>query len=192
MPLKKTAKKRKPRADAVENRERILEIAREAFARHGANASLDEIAREAEVGPGTLYRHFPTRDSLIEAVYRKDVEHVAAAARRFALEKPPIEALRAWLLLLIDYVAAKHIIAPALNSIVGGPMRLYEATRAQMQEAVEFLVTRGIESGELRGDVQGPDLLFAVIGISNVGMGADWKARAQRLVEMLIAGARRT
>src|SRR5271154_1536303 len=112
---------RKPRADAQRNRERILEIAKEAFTRSGANTSLDEVAKQAGVGAGTLYRHFPTRDALLEAVYRTEVEKLAAAERRFAESMPPIEALRAWMLLFVDYIAAKQIIAPALNTLVGGP-----------------------------------------------------------------------
>src|ERR1700741_1678315 len=121
MPInKRKTAPRKPRTDAQLNRERILEVAKEAFTRSGANASLDDIAREAGVGAGTLYRHFPTRDALIEAVYRTEVEKLAAAEKKFSESLPPIEALRAWMLLFVDYIAAKHIIAPALNTIVGG------------------------------------------------------------------------
>src|SRR5246500_1578951 len=105
--------KRKPRADAQRNRERILEVAKEAFTRSGANTSLDDIAKEAGVGPGTLYRHFPTREELLEAVYRSEVEKLAAAERKFAETMPPLEALRAWMLLFVDYIATKKIIAPA-------------------------------------------------------------------------------
>src|SRR5580693_3029640 len=100
---------RKPRKDALRNRERILEVAKGAFTRHGAAASLDDIAKQADVGAGTLYRHFPTRDALIEAVYRSEVEKMAAAGRRFAAAMPPLEALRTWMLLFVDYIAAKHI-----------------------------------------------------------------------------------
>src|ERR1700739_1124361 len=106
---------RKPRTDAQRNRERILEVAKQAFTRYGADASLDDIAKQAGGGAGTLYRHFPTRDALIEAVYRSEVEKLAAAAHGFAAAMSPVEALRAWLLLFVDYIAAKHIIAPALN-----------------------------------------------------------------------------
>jgi AcrR family transcriptional regulator len=116
---------RKPRTDAQRNRERILEVAKETFTRSGANASLDEIAKESGVGPGTLYRHFPTRDALLEAVYRSEVEKLAAAERKFAEIMPAVEALRAWMLLFVDYIAAKHIIAPALNAYVGGASKLY-------------------------------------------------------------------
>jgi len=181
---------RKPRTDALRNRERILEVAKGAFTRHGAAASLDDIAKQAGVGAGTLYRHFPTRDTLIEAVYRSEVEKLAAAARAFAAAMPPIEALRAWLLLFVDYIAAKHIIAPALNSVAGGPSRLYEGSRSLVQGAIEELVKRAKKSGHVRRDIDASDLLRAVIGVSYVGSGGEWQQSARRLVDILIAGSR--
>src|SRR5215472_1932840 len=93
---------RKPRADAQRNRERILEVAKEAFARHGANASLDDIAKQVGVGPGTLYRHFPTRQELLQAVYQAELEKLAAAGQKLAQTMAPTDALRAWLLLFVD------------------------------------------------------------------------------------------
>src|SRR6202521_6453644 len=138
---------RKPRTDALRNRERILEVAKEAFTHSGANTSLDDIAKHAGVGPGTLYRHFPTRDQLLEAVYRTEVEKLAAAERKFAETMPPVEALRAWMLLFVDYIATKQIIAPALNTFVGGPSKLYETTGAQIKGAINALVEGAIESG---------------------------------------------
>ena len=96
---------RKPRADAQRNRARILEVANQEFTRSGANTSLEEIAKQAGVGPGTLYRHFPTREELLQAVYQSEVEKLAAAARKFAQTMPPTEALRAWLLLFVDAIA---------------------------------------------------------------------------------------
>src|SRR5882757_8387858 len=116
---------RKPRADAQRNRERILEVAKQIFTRRGAGASMDEIAKRAQIGPGTLYRHFPTRDDLLAAVYISEVEKLAEAQRKFSAELPPQEALRAWLLVFIDYIAAKKIIAPALNAMAGGPSRVF-------------------------------------------------------------------
>lgn len=181
---------RKPRADAERNRERILEVAKEAFTRYGANASLDDIAKEADVGPGTLYRHFPTRDALIEAVYRTEVEKLATAERKFAETMAPIEALRAWMLLFVDYIAAKHIIAPALNTFVGGASKLYEGSRAQIQGAIEALVKRAIKSGDIRKDLEPFDLLRALIGVSNVSSTPDWQPSAKRLVDILITGSR--
>lgn len=176
--------------DAQRNRERILEAAKDAFTRVGANASLDDIARQAGVGPGTLYRHFPARDALIEAVYRADVENLAAAASHFAQAMPPIEALRSWMLLLVDHIAAKQIIAPALNSLVGGPSKLYEGSRGQIQAAMDALVKRAIKSGEIRKDVQPFDLLGALIGVAHVASRPDWQKSAKRLVDILIAGSR--
>ncbi|HEX7728485.1 MAG TPA: TetR/AcrR family transcriptional regulator [Terracidiphilus sp.] len=181
---------RKPRTDALRNRERILEVAKEAFTRFGAEASLDEIAKQASVGAGTLYRHFPTRDALIEAVYHSEVEKLAAAQRKFAGAMAPVEALRAWMLLFVDYIAQKHIIAPALNTLVGGPSRLYEGSREQVQGAINALVNRAVESGDLRDDLEPFDLLRALIGVSNVASGPDWQSSARRLVDILIAGSR--
>ena len=181
---------RKPRTDAQRNRERILDVAKEAFTRHGTEASLDEIAKDAGVGPGTLYRHFPNRDALLEAVYRTEVEKLAAAERKFAETMSPVEALRAWMLLFLDYIAAKHIIAPALNSLVGGPSKLYEGSRTQIQGAIESLVKRAIKSGNIRKDLEPFDLLRALIGVSNVASAPDWQQSARRLVDILISGSR--
>jgi AcrR family transcriptional regulator len=181
---------RKPRADAQRNRERILELARQEFARSGVNASLEEIAKQAGVGPGTLYRHFPTRDALIEAVYRTEVEKLAAAERRFAEAMPPIEALRAWMLLFIDYIAAKQIIVPALNALAGGPSKLYEGSRGQIQGAIHALVRRAIKSGDMRKDLDPMDLLRALIGVASVAISPDWQQSAKRVVDILITGSR--
>lgn len=181
---------RKPRTDAQRNRERILEVAKRAFTRSGANASLDDIAKETRVGAGTLYRHFPTRDALIEAVYRTEVEKLAAAEKKFSESLPPIEALRAWMLLFVDYIATKQIIGPALNSFVGGPSKLYEGSRSQIQEAINALVKRAIKSGEIRKDLDPLDLLRALVGVSNVASTPDWQQSARRLVDILISGSR--
>jgi AcrR family transcriptional regulator len=180
---------RKPRMDAQRNRERILESAKVAFTRFGADASLDDIAKEAGVGAGTLYRHFPARDALIEAVYRSEVEKLAAAERRFTETMPPINALRTWMLLFVDHIAAKQIIAPALNSVVGGPSKLFEGSRGQISGAIDGLVKRAIESGDIRGDLDPFDLLRALIGVSHVASGPGWQQSARRLVDILILGS---
>ena len=181
---------RKPRTDAQRNRERILEVAKDAFARSGAGTSLDDIAKQAGVGAGTLYRHFPTRDALLEAVYRTEVEKLASAQRKLAQDLSPMEALRAWMLLFVDYIATKQIIAPALNTLVGGPSKVYEASSAQITGAVRALVERAIESGDIRSDLDPLDLLRALIGVSNVASGPDWQQSARRLVDILITGSR--
>jgi len=191
MPAKRSpSARRKPRSDAQRNRERILEVAKEAFARSGANASLDDVAKRAGVGPGTLYRHFPTRDALLEAVYRSEVEKLAAAERKFAEVMPPMEALRAWMLLFVDYIATKKIIAPALNTLVGGPSKVIEASYAQIHEAIRTLVKRAIKSGDIRKDLDPVDLLKALVGVSYVSTSPDWQPSARRLVDILITGSR--
>jgi AcrR family transcriptional regulator len=180
----------KPRTDALRNRVRILEVAKDAFTRFGADASLDEIAKQACVGAGTLYRHFPTRDALIEAVYRSEVEKLAAAEQKFTESMPPIDALRAWMLLFVDHIAAKQIIAPALNSVVGGPAKLFEGSHGLVHAAIDALVKRAIGSGEIREDLDPFDLLRALIGVAHVASGPGWQQSARRLVDILVTGSR--
>jgi AcrR family transcriptional regulator len=182
--------RRKPRADAQRNRERILEVAKQAFTISGANASLDDIAKNAGVGPGTLYRHFPTRRALIEAVYRNELERLAKAERTLSARLPPVEALRAWLLLFVDAIAAKQIMAPALNTLVGDPKKVFESSYAQMQEAIRALVKRAVKSGDIRKDLDPLDLIRALVGVSSVASGPGWQQSARRLVDILITGSR--
>jgi AcrR family transcriptional regulator len=181
---------RKPRTDAQRNRQRILEVAKEAFTRSGANASLDDIAKQARVGPGTLYRHFPTREELLQAVYRSEMEKLAAAGRKFTQSMPPIEALRAWLLLFVDAIETKQIIAPALNTLIGDHKKVFAASYAKTQEAIHVLVKRAIKSGDIRKDLNPMDLLRALVGVANVSTGPDWQQSARRLVDILITGSR--
>jgi AcrR family transcriptional regulator len=191
MPTKRSQSvDRKPRSDAQRNRERILEVAKDAFTRSGANASLDDIAKQAGVGPGTLYRHFPTRGELVEAVYRSEVEKLAEAERKFAETLPPLEALRAWLLLFVDYIATKQIIAPALNTLPGGSSKVFEASYGQVWEAIRALVKRAIKSGDIRKDLDPIDLLRALIGVANAASNPDRQQSARRLVDILVIGSR--
>jgi AcrR family transcriptional regulator len=183
---------RKPRADAQRNRERILEVAKKEFTKSGANASLEEIAKNAGVGPGTLYRHFPTREELLVSVYRSEMEKLAGAERKFADTVSPVEALRAWLLLFVDSVETKQIIAPVLNALVGDPKKVFEASYAQIHEALRALVRRAVESGDIRKDLDPIDLLRAIVGVANVAAGPDWPQSARRLVDILITGSRPT
>jgi AcrR family transcriptional regulator len=181
---------RKPRADAQRNRERILGVAKREFTRLGANASLEELAKKAGVGPGTLYRHFPTREDLLVAVYRSEMEKLAAAERNLADTASPVEALRAWLLLFVDAVETKQIIAPVLNTLVGDPKKVFEVSYVQIHKALRALVRRAIENGDIRKDLDPIDLLRAIVGVSNVSASPDWQQSARRLVDILIAGAR--
>jgi AcrR family transcriptional regulator len=165
---------RKPRADAQRNRERILEVAKRVFMRRGGEASMDEIAKGAKIGPGTLYRHFPTRDDLLAAVYINEVEKLAEAQRKFSAELPPVEALRAWM----------------LNAMAGGPSRVFQQTSRPMEEAANALARRAVANGDLRPDVDPMDMLRAIYGVSSVGSTDDWLVKAQRFVEILIQGSR--
>ena len=186
----KAAATRKPRADAQRNRMRLLETAKAAFAEKGSAASLDEIAKVAGVGAGTLYRHFPTRDALIEAVYRNETEQLVAAAARLVEARAPAAALREWLLLFVDYMATKHDIYEALNSIVGGTAELYSASTEQMKRAIAKLIDRAVVSGEVRLDVDPLDLLLALAGVAKLRTGPVGKEAARRMVDILIAGIR--
>ena len=186
----KPAGVRKPRADAQRNRIRLLETAKAAFAERGSGASLDEIARTAGVGAGTLYRHFPTRDTLIEAVYRNETEQLVAAATRLAETHPPMTALREWLLLFVDYMATKHGMYEALNSIVGGTSDLYSASTAQVKQAIAKLIDRAVASGDIRLAIDPLDLLRALAGVATISSGPDGTQAAKRMVDILIAGVR--
>ena len=190
--IEKTAEAtpRKPRADAQRNRERILAMAKQEFTRSGANASLEDIAKKAGVGPGTLYRHFPTREALLVAVYRSEMEKLAAAEQELAHRLAPVEALRAWLLLFIDAIETKQVIAPVLNALVGDPKKVFEASYAAIHGAIRALVKRAIKSGDIRRDLDPIDLLRALVGVAHVATGPDWRPSARRLVDILVAGAR--
>jgi AcrR family transcriptional regulator len=183
---------RRPRADAKRNRERILEVAKEVFTCVGAAARLDDIARRSGIGSGTLYRHFPTRDALIEAVYRGEVERLADAGPRFAATLPPLEALRAWMLLFIDHVASKMLIVPAMDTVAGGSSRLITGSRGLIRATFSSLVQRAIASGDLRHDIDPNDLARALVGIFHTTYEPGWEQTARRVVDILIAGSRPT
>jgi len=151
---------------------------------------MDEIAKRAKIGPGTLYRHFPTRDDLLAALYIGEVEKLAEAQRKFSAELPPVKALRAWMLVFIDYIAAKKLIAPALDAMAGGPSRVFQQSSRLMEEAANALASRAVASRDLRSDVDPMDMLRAIYGISSAGSTDDWPAKARRFVDILIQGSR--
>ena len=151
---------------------------------------MDEIAKRARIGPGTLYRHFPARDELLAAVYISEVEKLAEAQRKFSAELPPVEALRAWMLIFIDYIAAKKIIAPALNAMAGGPSRVFQQTTRVMEEAANALASNAVASGDLRPNVDPIDLMRAIYGLSTAGSADDWPAKARKFVNILLQGSR--
>jgi AcrR family transcriptional regulator len=181
---------RKPRADGQRNRERLMATAKAAFAEIGADVSLDEIARRAGLGIGTLYRHFPTRDAIVEAVYRREVEQLAGAAPRLLGSLSAGQALHEWMRLFVDYVATKKVMASALGSIVGGAAELYAFSGAQITGAMALLVDRAGAAGDIRPDVDPNDLLRALVGFTYGNASPGWQASALRLIDILIDGLR--
>ena len=182
---------RKPRADALRNRRRLVDAAKLAFAQRGAAARLEEIARAAGVGIGTLYRHFPTRDALVEQVYRDEARQLAEAARRLGEESsPPLEALRRWLLLFVDHLVTKQSMAELLNGLADGPADLYASSAALVRDAITSLVERAVASGVARVEVEPLDLLRALAGVAKISSGASWADNARNFVDILIGGIR--
>jgi AcrR family transcriptional regulator len=189
--MKAEADKRKPRADGLRNRERLIDVAKLAFAEIGPNVSLEEIARRAEVGIGTLYRHFPTRDDIIAAVYRREVTQLADAAKRLIETRPAGEALHEWLRLFVDYIDTKKVIAPALASMAGGTSALYESSIELMKGAIADLVENAIAAGDIRPDVESFDLVQALGSFAmGVSTSPGWETRTLRLIDILMDGLR--
>jgi len=181
---------RKLRADALQNRERILQVAKQAFTEIGPDVSLDEIARLAVVGSGTLYRHFPTRDALVGEVYRTELEKLKEAEQKYSETLQPVEALRSWMLTFVDYMATKLIILPAINLMACGPEKVFEQSGQLITTAIDSLMRRAVESGDLRDDVSGMDMLRALAGLWAVAPTEDWAVSARKMVEILLLGAR--
>jgi AcrR family transcriptional regulator len=203
---------RKERVDARRNRELLIETARDAFAELGAQVSLELIARRAGVGIGTLYRHFPTRNALVEAVCRHEVEQLSAAATQFLATLAPAEALYQWMRLCVDYIATKKVMASVVCSIFGLPdniyttsaaqitdnplfgtqTEIYRSSTAQITSAISLLTERAIAAGEIRADARHMDIIRALAGFT-VTYGDDtdgWKASALRLVDIMMDGLR--
>jgi AcrR family transcriptional regulator len=184
------AASRKPRADGVRNRERLMEAAKAGFAVVGPDVALEDIARRAGVGIGTLYRHFPSRDAIVEAVYRREVQQLSDAATHLVETLSPGEALHAWMRMFVDYVATKKVIASALGSIAGGVSDLYAVSGARILDAVALLVERARERGDIREDVQATDVLRALFGLTYGNSDPDWEDSARRLIDVVMDGLR--
>jgi AcrR family transcriptional regulator len=181
---------RRPRADAARNREQLIAAAKAAFAERGADAPLEEIARRARVGIGTLYRHFPTREALLAAVYRREVEQLAAAADRLLAERSPLEALEVWLGQLVDCLATKRVVAPALQASPGEGSAAYAAGGPAVTGAMRRVLEAALHSGEMRADVGPDDLMRLITGLAYGYDRPDWPASTRRLIGVLLAGLR--
>jgi len=188
---KPTPQARKPRADSARNRQLLIDAAKAGFAEVGLNVSLEEIARRAGVGIGTLYRHFPTREAVVEAVYRREVEQLAEAVPRLLEIWPAAEALHKWMHLFVDYIATKRLIAPSLGTAVARTSTLHTTSVELITGAISTLVKRAIASGAVRKDIDPSDLLRAMVGVSYGNPDAGWQASARRLIDILMDGLRR-
>lgn len=181
---------RKPRADSLRNRDRLLTAAKAAFGEAGAEAPLEDIARRAGVGIGTLYRHFPTREALVAAVYAREIEQLAASADALLAEGPAGRALGAWLNLLIDYMATKRVIAPALRADPGEGSRLYASSGSTILETLKRLTDAAHAAGDIRADIGFEDILRMMSGLSQGYEQPGWDAGARRLLSVMMAGLR--
>jgi AcrR family transcriptional regulator len=186
-PLRKKAP-RKPRADAARNRERVLEAAKTVFSAGGPEASLEAVARTAGVGIGTLYRHFPTREALFEAVYRREVQQLADLAERLKDEVEPVEALRQWMRSIVRFVATKKGMSAALALAAYKPSDLFSYSFDQLTQAATALLDRAIASGEIRKDITPDDLIRALVGMCYMNDQPGWQKSVLRLVDVFIDG----
>jgi AcrR family transcriptional regulator len=181
---------RRPRADAVRNRERVLEAAKAVFSAGGADASLEAVARQAGVGIGTLYRHFPTREALFEAVYRREVEHLGELAVALKGEPDPVEALRRWLHSNVAFVATKKGMAAALAIAAHGKTDLAAFSYERLTAAVGSLLARAAAEGRIRADVSAEDILRALVAMCYMNDQPGWQASVLRLVDVFVDGLR--
>jgi AcrR family transcriptional regulator len=188
MPSSPTKNLRKPRTDALRNRERVLEAAKSVFSAGGADASLEAVARRAGVGIGTLYRHFPTREALYDAVYRREVEQLGELADELKGDAAPVEALRKWLRANVEFVATKKGMAAALALAAHKPSELMAFSYERLTKAVGALLERAVAAGELRADVSPEDLLRALIGMCLMHDQPGWQASVVRLLDVLVDG----
>jgi AcrR family transcriptional regulator len=181
---------RKPRADAVRNRERVLEGAKVVFSAGGADASLEAVARAAGVGIGTLYRHFPTREALFEAVYRREVQHLADFAEQLKDEAQPVDALRLWMRSIVKFVATKKGMSAALALAAYKNSELFSHSFDRLTQAVGGLLDRAIAAGKIRADITAEDLLRALVGMCYMHDQPGWQTSVLRLVDVFIDGLR--
>lgn len=179
---------RKPRADGVRNRERVLEAAKAVFSAGGSDASLEGVARRANVGIGTLYRHFPTKQALFEAVYRREVEQLAELAGHLKMQLEPVEALRQWMHANVGFVATKKGMSTALAIAAYGPSELTATTFQRLAKAADELLQTAVAKGEIRKDIGPEDLLRVLFGLCSTHTMPGWQANVLRLVDVFVDG----
>jgi AcrR family transcriptional regulator len=181
---------RRPRSDSVRNRERLLEAAAAVFGAGGPEASLEAVARQAGVGIGTLYRHFPTREALFEAVYRHEVDQLSDLAEQLVREAEPVDALRRWLHANIRLVATKRGMLAALALAAHGKSELYAYSFDRLTKGVGLLLARAIAAGDIRADITPEELLRALVGMCYIHDQPGWQKSVHRLVDIFVDGLR--
>tara|TARA_R110002124_G_scaffold16882_5_gene71386 strand:- start:645 stop:1232 length:588 start_codon:yes stop_codon:yes gene_type:complete len=182
--------RRKARADGQRNRALLLEAAKRVLNEKGAAVSLDEIAQAAGVGNGTLYRHFPTRAALVEAVCQEDARELIDAATHLAATCAPLDALSAWMDAFVGCIATKQIVAEATNALLSTSLDSTDSSCADVGAALTMLFDRAAAERQIRGDVDPLDLVRAVTGVATINSRPDWQDNARRLIGVIIAGLR--
>ena len=185
-----TVETRAVRADAQRNRERLVEAARRAFASGEHKATLEGIARDAGVGIGTLYRHFPTREALVEAVYRAELARLCDSAAELLADLEPPDALRAWMDCFAAYVAAKRDMADTLRVIVAAGTITTSQARERLAASVQLLLDAGAAAGTLRADVLAQDVVVSLVGVFLACGRPEQSEQAGRMLDLLMAGLR--
>jgi AcrR family transcriptional regulator len=179
------------RADARENREKLLRAAGGLFAATGSDVALETIARTAGVGIGTLYRHFSTREALIEAVYRAEVDRLCASAGELVAKLPADAALGQWMERFVSYAATERGLSGALKSVASSQPDLFPGTRERLLTAIGALLGAGIATGRLRADASAEDVLAAMNAVWTIpGEGERWATQARRVLALLMDGLR--
>jgi AcrR family transcriptional regulator len=189
-PEAKAAEHKALRADAQRNRDALLEAAIAAFTERGTDTSLEDVAKRAGVGIGTLYRHFPTREALVEAAYRRGVESLCDDAERLLTVEQPAAALEQWMTTFVGYVATKRGLASTLKQAADGNAELFASVHSRLRASMGMLLDEAAAAGEIRADVSPADLLRAVGGVCMVSDQPGWQEQARRLVALLMDGLR--
>ena len=178
------------RADAQRNRDRLLEAAVRAFSQDRPDVTLDAIAKDAGVGIGTLYRHFPTREALVEAAYRSELDRLCDAAADLLGDLPPDQALRAWMDRFVDYMTTKRGMADALRAVIASGGNPYAHSRDRLISAITTLLSRAAAAGTVRSDVEPADVLTSLSGVSLAAGEPAQREQARRVLDLLIDGLR--
>ena len=182
--------RRKPRSDALRNRDRLIEAAKDILGQGGPGASLEAVARAAGVGIGTLYRHFPTREALFMAVYRREVEQLIQLADRLETQEGGLDALRIWSHAFVGLVETKRGLLGALALVASEDSKaMFAEVSVRLKEAVQRLLAHGMSGGELRSDITVDDLFSTVYAVGYARpAGPEWKEQVLRLVDIFIDG----